>query len=140
LRCIAPPFGGALVLSALARVSAFADWGDGGVFPSKREIKVIGSSYGRTRGARQYRRSGHALPSRCFFVRSILKFAKLAAPSEHKTALPCIGGLETSNEIWRQVMDVNLMAHVYAARALVPRMVARGGGYFLNTASAATQG
>ena len=46
-------------------------------------------------------------------------------------------GLETSNEIWRQVMDVNVMAHVYAARALVPRMVKRGGGYFLNTASAA---
>jgi NAD(P)-dependent dehydrogenase (short-subunit alcohol dehydrogenase family) len=47
------------------------------------------------------------------------------------------GGLETSNDIWRQVMDVNLMSHVYAARALVPRMAARGGGYLLNTASAA---
>lgn len=46
-------------------------------------------------------------------------------------------GLDTSNEIWRHVMDVNVMAHVYAARALVPRMLARGGGYFLNTASAA---
>jgi NAD(P)-dependent dehydrogenase (short-subunit alcohol dehydrogenase family) len=46
-------------------------------------------------------------------------------------------GLETSNDIWHQVMDINLMAHVYAARALVPRMIQRGGGYFLNTASAA---
>lgn len=46
-------------------------------------------------------------------------------------------GLETANDIWRQVMDVNVMAHIYAARALVPRMIQRGGGYFLNTASAA---
>lgn len=46
-------------------------------------------------------------------------------------------GLETSNEVWREVMDVNLMAHIYAARALVPRMISRGGGYLLNTASAA---
>jgi NAD(P)-dependent dehydrogenase (short-subunit alcohol dehydrogenase family) len=46
-------------------------------------------------------------------------------------------GLDTSNEIWRQVLDVNVMAHVYAARALVPRMTKRGGGYFLNTCSAA---
>jgi NAD(P)-dependent dehydrogenase (short-subunit alcohol dehydrogenase family) len=47
------------------------------------------------------------------------------------------GGLETSDEIWERVLDINVMAHVYAARALVPRMIQRGGGYLLNTASAA---
>ncbi len=48
-----------------------------------------------------------------------------------------IGGPETPNEEWRKIIDINVMAHVWAARHLVPKMVERGGGYFLNTASAA---
>lgn len=48
-----------------------------------------------------------------------------------------IGGVELPDDEWRRVLDVNVMAHVWAARALVPRMLERGGGYLLNTASAA---
>ena len=45
--------------------------------------------------------------------------------------------LQSPNEDWQKIWDVNVMSHVYAARHLVPRMVSRGGGYFLNTSSAA---
>jgi NAD(P)-dependent dehydrogenase (short-subunit alcohol dehydrogenase family) len=47
------------------------------------------------------------------------------------------GDLDNSNEEWQRVWDVNLMSHVFAARAVVPGMIERGGGYLLNTASAA---
>lgn len=47
------------------------------------------------------------------------------------------GGIEASDETWSLVWSVNVLAHLYAARAVVPRMLARGGGYLLSTASAA---
>ncbi len=48
-----------------------------------------------------------------------------------------IGGEEVADAEWQRIFDVNVMAHVHAARAMVPRMLERGGGYLLNTASAA---
>jgi NAD(P)-dependent dehydrogenase (short-subunit alcohol dehydrogenase family) len=48
-----------------------------------------------------------------------------------------LGGADAPDDAWRVSIDVNVMAHVYAARALVPRMCERGGGYLLQTASAA---
>ncbi len=47
------------------------------------------------------------------------------------------GAASASNDIWRTCLDIHLMAHVYAARILVPRMVKRGGGCLVNVSSAA---
>ena len=47
------------------------------------------------------------------------------------------GGVDASNADWQRIWEINLMAHVYGARAVLPQMIARGEGYLLHTASAA---
>ncbi len=48
-----------------------------------------------------------------------------------------MGGPETPDETWQEAWNVNVMAHVWASRALIPQMLERGEGYLINTASAA---
>ncbi|MFI7080004.1 SDR family oxidoreductase [Micromonospora sp. NPDC049903] len=47
------------------------------------------------------------------------------------------GGVEVDTAVWERAWQVNVLAHVYAARAVLPAMVARGSGYLLHTCSAA---
>ncbi|MGC4806074.1 SDR family oxidoreductase [Micromonospora sp. DT233] len=47
------------------------------------------------------------------------------------------GGLEVDDAGWDRLWRVNVLSHVYAARAVLPAMLARGGGYLLHTCSAA---
>src|SRR5579871_4370150 len=47
------------------------------------------------------------------------------------------GGIEASDAEWQRIWEINVMSHVWAARALLPAMLARGQGYLLQTASAA---
>ncbi len=45
--------------------------------------------------------------------------------------------LDDPGDLWHQAYDLHVMSHVYAARAVLPSMLARGSGWLLNTASAA---
>jgi NAD(P)-dependent dehydrogenase (short-subunit alcohol dehydrogenase family) len=47
------------------------------------------------------------------------------------------GGVETTDTDWERIWEINVRAHIYAARAVLPGMLARGEGYLLQTASAA---
>ncbi len=48
-----------------------------------------------------------------------------------------MGGLEVPNQEINDMWEVHVMAHVYAARAVLPAMIERGEGYIMSTASAA---
>ncbi len=48
-----------------------------------------------------------------------------------------MGGPEAADDAWDEAWRVNVMAHVWASRALLPEMIERGEGYLVNTASAA---
>jgi NAD(P)-dependent dehydrogenase (short-subunit alcohol dehydrogenase family) len=54
----------------------------------------------------------------------------LADPDQNNAA-------SASNSDFERSWNIHVMAHVYAARALLPQMIARRSGYFLNTVSAA---
>jgi NAD(P)-dependent dehydrogenase (short-subunit alcohol dehydrogenase family) len=47
------------------------------------------------------------------------------------------GDIHAPDADWERNWKIHVMAHVYAARAVVDKMLARGGGYFIVTASAA---
>ncbi|MGA3205297.1 MAG: SDR family oxidoreductase [Bryobacteraceae bacterium] len=47
------------------------------------------------------------------------------------------GGIDAPDADWLKMRDIHLLAHVYAARAVLPGMLARGDGYLLQTVSAA---
>ena len=47
------------------------------------------------------------------------------------------GGVEVSDEGWQDIWEINVVSHIYAARAVLPKMIERGEGYIASTASAA---
>ena len=47
------------------------------------------------------------------------------------------GSVDEPNDVWQTTWDVNVMSHVYATRYALPKMIERGQGYLVHTASAA---
>jgi len=74
-------------------------------------------------------------------IRALVEQAKAAGPIDlfcSNAGVPGPpGGPEASDEEWQRTWEINVMSHIWAARALLPEMVQRGEGYLLNTASAA---
>jgi len=48
-----------------------------------------------------------------------------------------LGNEQTSREDWNKNWNLHVMSHVFAAKKLIPKMLKRGSGYFVNTSSAA---
>jgi NAD(P)-dependent dehydrogenase (short-subunit alcohol dehydrogenase family) len=88
--------------------------------------------------------SGIAIPTNVSIEAEVKRLVEQTAHTFGQIDLFCCnagialdGGIDARDEDWQRIWGVNVMSHVYAARAVVPGMLARGQGYFLQTASAA---
>jgi NAD(P)-dependent dehydrogenase (short-subunit alcohol dehydrogenase family) len=65
------------------------------------------------------------------------RFGRIDVYFSNAGVLGRMGGIELEDALWQKMWEIHGMAHVWAARAVLPEMVERGEGYFLVTASAA---
>ena len=65
------------------------------------------------------------------------RFGRVDVYMSNAGILGRMGGLDLEDGLWDKMWQVHGMAHLWAARAVVPEMVERGEGYFVVTASAA---
>lgn len=68
---------------------------------------------------------------------ALQRFGRIDVFMSNAGILGPTGGIEIADDVWERMWRVHLMAHVWAARAVVPGMLAQGEGYFWVTASAA---
>jgi NAD(P)-dependent dehydrogenase (short-subunit alcohol dehydrogenase family) len=65
------------------------------------------------------------------------RFGRIDIYCSNAGILGQVGGIELEDALWQKMWEVHGMAHVWAARAVIPEMLERGEGYLLVTASAA---
>ena len=65
------------------------------------------------------------------------RFGRIDIYCSNAGILGQVGGIELEDALWQKMWEVHGMAHVWAARAVLPEMLERGEGYLLVTASAA---
>lgn len=65
------------------------------------------------------------------------RFGRVDVYCSNAGILGRLGGIELEDALWEKMWQVHGMAHVWAARAVLPEMLERGEGYLLITASAA---
>jgi NAD(P)-dependent dehydrogenase (short-subunit alcohol dehydrogenase family) len=70
-------------------------------------------------------------------LRARERFGRIDIYFSNAGILGGLGGVELEDALWEKMWQIHGMAHVWAARAVMPEMVERGEGYFLVTASAA---
>ena len=74
----------------------------------------------------------------------VIRLAKFARDKYGRVDLVCSnagilgapGGYEVANDIWQRIWEINVLAHVFVARAVIPDMIRQGGGAIMITASA----
>jgi NAD(P)-dependent dehydrogenase (short-subunit alcohol dehydrogenase family) len=65
------------------------------------------------------------------------RFGRIDIYCSNAGILGQLGGIELEDALWEKMWQIHGMAHVWAARAVLPEMLERGEGYLLVTASAA---
>lgn len=65
------------------------------------------------------------------------RFGRIDAFCSNAGILGPRGGVEVDDAVWERMWQIHGMAHVRAARAVMPELLERGEGFFLVTASAA---
>jgi NAD(P)-dependent dehydrogenase (short-subunit alcohol dehydrogenase family) len=120
-----------------ALVRRFAEEGARGVVAADRDLAGAGAIAEEVGGLAVELDAGSEQSVQSLLARAADEYGPVDIQISNAGVPGGMGGAETPDDVWDEAWRVNVMAHVWAARALLPEMLARGEGYLVNTASAA---